>query len=132
MKFADLIALAKQGYTPKDIRELLSLGDNPTKNGTDFPPDQTATNDNEDDPNSNNEGNGDGNENPTPDQNTEDKNSPTLDSAKGGDEIAELKKKLEEMQAALEKAQKANVDKELDKKPDDLDSKLSDMFREFM
>lgn len=46
MKFSDLIALAKQGYTPADVKELMSLSEDPKD---DTPDEEEQKNDLKDD-----------------------------------------------------------------------------------
>ena len=46
MKFADIVTLAKAGYTPKDVKNLLELCEtDPTTKSKELPPDVKKTED---------------------------------------------------------------------------------------
>lgn len=52
MKFGDIVALAKQGYTPADVKELISLSEDPKD---DTPEEEEQKNDLKDDHHDNSE-----------------------------------------------------------------------------
>lgn len=121
MKFTDIVELAKQGYTPADIKELMALSDNSDQQaddqGVQTPPEQEQ-----------NEGvTGDAGVKPQPDeQKTE---QPTGSNA----ESIDYKKLYENSQAELKKAQQANITQTL-KQPENVSDEeaLQNIVRGFM
>lgn len=112
MNLNDIIALAKQGYKPADIKELIEMAaEVPTQ--TDTEPTQTDTEPTQTD---------------TIQQVTETATEPTQTDT----EADKLRKQLADSQEALKKAQQANVQRNIAdqvKKPEET---LADMFASFM
>lgn len=107
MKFSDILALAKNGYSPKDIKDLLALAD-PEE------PEQKQ----EQDPEQKQEPDPEQKQEPEPEQ----KQEPEDKDAK----IIDLEKKIAELQ-------KLNTTKDLsDKKPKSDDDIFNELMREFM
>ena len=113
MKFTDILALAKQGYTPADIKELLAIQ---TDNNDEAPDDQSATDT-------------DKAEGPAQD---EPENEPddlaSLESAQYKEEIEKLKAQTAALQSQLTQAQKDNLKKDLTKDTKSPEQILSDFF----
>lgn len=108
MKFEDLVAFAKAGYKPADVKELLEM--------------QIESNQPEPEPE------------PTPEPEPEPTPEPEPEPTPEPEPEPDYKKLYEESQAKLKEAQKANVLKDVsnsdDKKSDD--DIVKDLFRSFM
>ena len=89
MKFTDILELAKQGYTPKDIKELLEL--NVSDNSEEKPPEEVRT------------------EEAATDAPNEQNDEATRES----EEVLYYKKLYEESQEKLKKAQKENINQNI-------------------
>lgn len=118
MNFADILALAKQGYKPSDIKELLTI---PTDNSN------LSTSDDLDDPK-------DGVKTPTPsegesDQPKEEKKEEPKQNPLD-DELKALRAELEQTKKALAKAQDANKREPM--VPEKKSDPLEDIVRKFM
>ena len=121
MKFTDIVELAKQGYTPNDIKELMALSDNAESKaddqGAQNPPEQGRS-----------EG-ATGEEGVKPEPDEKKPEQPT-----GGDDNSiDYKKLYEDSQAELRKAQQANVNQTI--KQDDIvsdEEALRNIVRGFM
>lgn len=96
MKLEDIIALAKQGYKPADIKELVSLADDNKQD------DAQPTNQGEDTHSEDDQKNHATNE-----------NKPTEGEAVSGGNAVDYKALYEESQKQLELAQKANIKKDV-------------------
>ena len=97
MKFTDIVELAKQGYTPADIKELMALSDNAESKtddqGAQNPPEQGRS-----------EGaSGEDSAKLQPDEQKTEK------PAGSNDDSIDYKKLYEDSQAELKKAQQANI-----------------------
>ena len=89
MKFTDILELAKQGYTPKDIKELLEL--NVSDNSEEKPPEEVRTEEAATDaPNEQND-----------------------EATREREEVLDYKKLYEESQEKLKKAQKENINQNI-------------------
>lgn len=116
MKLTDIIALAKQGYKPADIKELITLAEDDVETEPETLPEDDPKTQPETEPT------------PKPDNeiNTEvkdDDNRPTLD---------ELQKEVEKLKGELKVAQQKNVRAEVDPNPTSVDDAIDNMFREYM
>lgn len=114
MNLSDIIALAKQGYTPGDIRELLKIAQEektPEPSG-DVSPEQE----------------------PAPPTETEPKSTPTEEAEKAETETDDKDEKIKELEAKLKQAQDANTrQKRPEETPPKSDAEiLEDMARRFM
>lgn len=114
MNLTDIIALAKQGYTPADIRELLKLS---TEEKTPAASGEASTE-----------------KEPEPAAEPETKSTPTEEAEKAEDTTDDKDEKIKELQDQLKKAQDANTRQ---KRPEDTPQKtdaeiLKDMARRFM
>lgn len=112
MKLTDIISLAKQGYKPADIKELISMADDTTEK------EEPETEPEKEEPEKE-----EPKTEPEKEPETEPDKSPTLD---------ELKKEIEKLKSELKVAQQKNVRTEVDGKPQNVDDAIDDMFREYM
>ena len=111
MKFSDILALAKNGYSPKDIKDLLALSD----------PDEPEQEKPEPEPDQKQEPEPEQKQEPEPEQKQE-PDKPDDKDAK----IIDLEKKIAELQ-------KLNTTKDLsDKKPKSDDDIFKELMKEFM
>lgn len=112
MKFEDLVAFAKAGYTPAQVKELLEYEveeEQQEPKSTEPEPDKEVESD---------EGESKSESEPETDVSLE---------------IEKLKKELEETKAALKDAQADNVSKDASKKKTETDEDIvNDLFRSFM
>lgn len=121
MNFKDIIELAKQGYKPNDIKELLNLQvpDTPPGEGEQKTPETPPANDKP-------EGGNGAIDNST-NINNDDK--PGTDS----NDVDALKAEIEELKKSLKDAQANNSSKDNSgKKPEDPDKSIADWARSFM
>lgn len=120
MTLADIIALAKQGYKPSDIKELLSLATEPEPAPAPEPQSQEPSNAGQETANqliTNIESEKEGE--------VKKEKSPPLD---GG-----LQEVVEDLKKQLAEAQEANVNANVQpEQTKSLDDELADMFREYM
>lgn len=115
MKLTDIIELAKRGYKPNDIKELISLSED---KGEDNPPAAGAPEGLPEDSSEKPEG-------------TEEEKDTS--SAGSNDDSIDYKKLYEESQAALAKAQQDNINKDINPTNNDEAQKhLADSIRGFM
>ena len=114
MNFADILALAKQGYKPSDIKELLTI---PTDNSN------LSTSDDLDDPK-------DGVNTPTPSEGESDQPKEEPKQNPLDDELKALRAELEQTKKALAKAQDANKREPM--VPEKKSDPLEDIVRKFM
>ena len=99
MKFSDLIALAKAGYKPSEVKELLSLGDNGTSGAEEA--DETAQKD----------------EAQPEQQNAQQKEAEEPEdngTSSDDDKIKNLEAQITALKAELKKAQKDNSKKDME------------------
>lgn len=116
MKFSDILALAKQGYSPKDIKDLLALSD---------PDEPEPKQDTEDEQDPEQKQDTEDKQDPEQKQDPEPKQDPKQPEDKDA-KIIDLEKKIAELQ-------KLNTTKDLsDKKPKSDDDIFKDLMREFM
>lgn len=113
MNLTDVIALAKAGYKPADIKELVSLAEPEQKDD--------SKDDSKDEPK---------------EDSKEDPKEDSKDEPKDNKEIEDLKKEISDLKQALKTAQEANVKKDASgnegaKKQTDLDI-LADYAKSFM
>lgn len=127
MIFSDIIALAKAGYSPADVKELMSLNtdtscdDSASSEQTVITPDQSGSG-----------GAEDKKEDPAQDQEKkaeQDKKDPEPEIKT--EEAAMYKMEIDRLKRILAEAQKNNVTKDLSDKLSDED-KLNNLFRGFM
>ena len=115
MKFADIIALAKAGYKPGEIKELLSL-QTPDEAASDDAQEPAEIHPKED-------------AQPAPETAEE----PTAPSVDHSDEIKALKEQIVSLQSNLRKAQNNNVRTDLSGgEKQDVQTQLNDIVRQFM
>lgn len=115
MIFSDIIALAKAGYSPADVKELLSIDTTPSVSS---PPvnNTPAGGDIKDPP-----------EEPKPEQPKQPEPKPEQP-----EEPSEDQKRIAELEKALAEAQKLNVNKDLSDKIISDEDKLKELFKGFM
>lgn len=111
MIFTDILALAKAGYSPADVKELLSLDTGSPVTLPGSPSTPTGGDINKEDPK----------QEPKEEPKEDPKQEPTED-----------QKKIAELEQALAEAQKLNVNKDLSDKIISDEDKLKDLFRGFM
>lgn len=119
MNIADLITLAKAGYTPAQVKELMQLDNNVTKPEPEtVQPEepQGQTGEDKDNPGS-----------PEPIVHTVNATDPNK-----VEDSVDYKALYEQSQAALKKAQEANVSKPAQIKPDTSEETLKDIFRSYV
>ena len=117
MNFTDIVALAKEGYKPSDIKELMAL-----ESSQEVP----SMKEEKEDQDKKTEQHEDGKErlDEAPKKSTDDS---SKDSA-----IDEYKKKIEELEKQVKKLQSENVHKDYDKERPSDEETLNDITRSFM
>lgn len=116
MIFGDIIALAKAGYSPADVKELLSVD----TSSLESPPDNTTP------------AGGDKKiEEPKEEPKQEPKEEPKQEPEKPG-EPTDDQKKIAELEKALAEAQKLNANKDLSDKVISDEDKIKELFKGFM
>lgn len=120
MIFSDILALAKAGYSPADVKELLSFDTGSSSNTPPVTPNTPAGGDiNKEDPK----------QEPKEEPKEDPKQEPTEDPKQ---EPTEEQRKIAELEQALAEAQKFNINKDLSDKIISDEDKLKDLFRGFM
>ena len=114
MKFSDLISLAKQGYTPADIKELLALAEDNPKG--EKPAETSQKDEQQPEP-----------EKPAEETAQQEDPKPAVE-----DNSAELQKQIDELKVQLAAAQKANAQRDLSGEIPDPNQYINDLVREFM
>lgn len=112
MNFSDIIALAKNGYSPKDIKDLIQLA-------TEVEAEETPE-----------EGKADTDaleESKTEDTGTEHKEEPKADT-----ETAELQQQLDDLRKQLEIAQRANINRNVEKEKESDRDIIDSAFRNLL
>lgn len=117
LKLDDIIALAKQGYKPADVKELIELS-----KSTDEAP---ASEDVADTGNTST---------PTEDEKPEENQSTVADASAEDDKVIDYKKKVEELEKKIQDLQKANTKKNIaDTDDSKSDSEVfADVMKSFM
>lgn len=117
MKFTDILDLAKQGYTPKDIKELIAL--TVSDGSEDKPPEEDHQEEDQID------GSSDQKDGATPEEQEQDLDYKKL--------YEESKQELEKVKSDLKKAQKDNTKENMDDpNKKSTDEVLQDIVRSFM
>lgn len=126
MIFSDIIALAKAGYSPADVKELMSLN-------TDTSCDDSALSDQKvNTPDQSGSGGAeDKKEDPAPEPKKEEPEKKDPEPEITTEEAAIYKMEIDRLKRSLAEAQKNNVTKDLSDKLSDED-KLNNLFRGFM
>ena len=126
MIFSDIIALAKAGYSPADVKELMAINtDTSIDNSASseqkvITPDQSGSGEAEDKK-----------EDPAPDPKKEEPEKKDPEPEIKTEEAAMYKMEIDRLKRSLAEAQKNNVTKDLSDKLSDED-KLNNLFRGFM
>lgn len=116
MNISDIIALAKQGYKPSDIRDLISIANESEKQPITEPEEKPIDNvDNVD----------------NSVDNSEELEKLKADIEKQKEELAKAQKDLNDTRDALQIAQKANASRDVSENIDDTNT-LENIFRDFM
>jgi DNA-binding transcriptional MerR regulator len=120
MTFSDIMALAKNGYKPGDIKELMALQTEPEQSGAiESEPEQSGANLSEPEQTEQTEQSGETSKNDE------------MEALKK--QVAELTKKLSDTQSELKTAQKANAQSNIKKDGGQSDTeRLNDWARSFM
>lgn len=126
MIFSDIIALAKAGYSPADVKELMSLNTD-TSCDNSASSEQTVTTHDQ----SGSGGAEDKKEDPAQDQEKKEPEKKDPEPEIKTEEAAMYKMEIDRLKRSLAEAQKNNVTKDLSDKLSDED-KLNNLFRGFM